>query len=131
MAELKDISAEALRQTMEWVKQAKDFAVEQAPLLAREVVRYGIVANGAAVIAGVLLLIFGVLAWRTTGKNWEKWAPKEKWDDPTPKQVFGLTFTVVGICSGIPMIMACGFPLLKAIYAPRVYLLDKLTALLK
>lgn len=62
MQDLSKVSAESTQQVMEWAKQAVEFGKEQAPLLAQEIVRQGIVQCWFYIgVGGLFLAIAFVL----------------------------------------------------------------------
>mgnify|MGYP007100171410 CR=1 FL=1 len=98
------------------LEQGKEFAVEQAPLVVKEVITWGIVSSAIGVAIGCGLLIFAVVALRICVKQ-----SNENWG-------------FAAFMTGLPGTLTTLFFLpimLKAIYAPRLYLLDQLKELFR
>lgn len=123
---LTDASVETVEMLNEWMRQTQDFAVEQAPLLAQEIVRYGIFANAidtliwGSITGGFAFL--GCWCWRWLYRQWKEEAGFL--DDTHSGAMFGgVIFTVVSL-----FCLSFTVPnfkyMLKAIFAPRYYILD-------
>ena len=126
MADLSEVSAEALTEVMGWVKEAKEFATEQAPLLAQEIVTYGRVSSGLGFLLGLGLIATCVVCCSRLVKHRAKW--NEDVDVRLP------IYAGVAIASGIisiPAIIESAFPLMQSMFAPRLYVIEKLSGLLK
>lgn len=127
MADLTNVSAEALTEVLGWVKEAKEFATEQAPLLAQEIVTYGILANAVSVCLGAVVLTTGsvlVLRLLKHGKQWE--------GNDKEGTIIGHVFGGIGcVVIGSTITFGSLFPMLQAIVAPRLYVIKYLSELLK
>jgi len=130
MADLSNVSAEAIQQAMEWVKQAKDFAVEQAPLLAREIVIAGIARNTAQFLMSIVIIIVIVFC------SYKFVANYKKIDDATDglAALSALVLLIGGSMALLGLSMFafdCIAGLCTAIFAPRLYVIEQLAQLVK
>jgi len=117
---------------LELLKSTANFTLEQAPLVFKEIIIYdGIIKNGLGVLFG-LFGIYCVLAFPRVLSDALKYCDSGecKGEICVPKVirtvltgVLGIAGFIVGICSLLT--------LLKAIFAPRLYLIDYVTNLLK
>lgn len=111
---------------METAKESKDFATEQAPLLAQEMVAWAfwgsIIYAAPAVVLGIALLI---ASWRIHGSKMYA----DYWDrssDPVPFPAFGYCVSVVAICWGLFIASDA----VKAVVAPRLIVVQEVARLL-
>jgi len=123
---MNNASAEAIQQMMTWMTEMKDGVCEQAPLLAEEIVRYGVVVHTLCIVTCLLLLaataVVAVYVLRCT----------KTMDDPDRDVVkslvgafggaFGLTLAVVAVVNAATLV--------QVIVAPRLYILSELKNLL-
>lgn len=78
--ELKKISVDGLQQLGDWIHQAKDFAVEQAPLFAQEYVKWWIADNAIGAVVYFVLLAVTLFAMSRYVKKIWAWAKEEDTD---------------------------------------------------
>lgn len=117
---------DAGEKVLEYLEATEGFAVEQAPLLAQEIVRWGVWGNGLLFLAGIVIIGLGVVtsiisarAFRSAGGS-----------DAEFLRFFG-SLACSGVCLifgsiGISHISA----VLKAFIAPRLYILEQIGSLL-
>lgn len=114
---------EVATQLLHYVDASASFVTEQAPLLAQEIINYGIASYATGAILGLLMAIgLGVFA-------------KKCWDgDPSgdsDAHAFGFCMSVAlsGISIVISIINFC--MLIKPLFAPRLYLIEQLLQMAK
>lgn len=120
---LNEVTTRGIAVALEYIETAESFVVEQAPLLVQEVLTYGLVeACISAFITTALAFLFGFGGYRLA-----KYAMKERCEE-------GAFFAGL---SGGGMVIGCTvstftdfFTIAKIIFAPRLYLLEKLQSLL-
>ena len=123
-----------------WVETGSDFASEQAPELAREVVAYGVIYHGVKITYGaVLLLICQLVIWRFSlpqvykgfeivGERGNRYKRDEEMGPifrGFGSLALGTIFSVVG-CS---MVLNHSLVAAKALVAPRLYLIEQIARL--
>ena len=133
----------------EWIETAGEFAVEQTPLLVREIIWYGIAEALFAPLVGVILLSLGIWALLKTFSTAEKWRKqgeaREKALDAdseisTPSygvdtSMYDITRWVFPIGGGILAfagtitVISTAFDVVKPWLAPRLYLIEYFRAL--
>lgn len=105
---------------MAWLREAKDAVERQAPLLADEIVRWGIVGNAwagiVAAIIGAAFLLTAYIAIRAGVKC------KCEFD----RALLVMGATVVACFGGVALFIStvCFYESFKAYFAPRVYVVD-------
>ena len=116
MALEKELTENA-QEIFEWIKQAKDFAVEQSPLVVQELIHYRTVVCGITMCAFVfmfLLILIGSITW---------YYYCLKSTDPD-------TFLIAFCFTIIPLLILGGYSIswinnfLLIYLAPRVYVLE-------
>lgn len=119
---------DAGEKVLAWLDATEGFAIEQAPLLAQEIVRYGIFYNAAMLLIPlVLAVLFGGLSYRAG-------TAKGTWEEGSPKAVIcvicgvfagfmALVLIIVGLGKHLPAFF-------KATLAPRLYILEQIGRLL-
>lgn len=112
---------------MEWAQGGVDFAAAQAPAVATEIVRWGIVDGllGATVFG---VLAFGV--WRYGHRaillqRGENPSPIAREDAAIATTILGIIVAVIATGS-----VFCFSRALKAMVAPKLYVLEKITGML-
>ncbi len=118
--ELENVSAETLQQVLEWARGAVDFAQDQAPLLAQEILTWGAVEGWFAATVGCLTLSMSIL-FLLLGVRW--WLTK---DECSPAFIISFVASLMG---GIPAIWGIG-TLIKIHHCPRLYLIEELSRML-
>ncbi|KKN72108.1 hypothetical protein LCGC14_0413940 [marine sediment metagenome] len=117
------------QKVLDWAEATESFTVEQAPLLAQEIVRYGILNNL------LQLAFFLIVPSIMISLSYRFGTSKDVWQtDPTPKGiaciisgVFGCFFSVIGlvVCSKDAVPNLC-----KALVAPRLYIIEQISRLM-
>jgi len=130
MTDLSTVSAEAIQQTMEWVNQAKDFAVEQAPLLAREIVVYGIVWHGLGIVFSITALIVAAYLLRLALKRGDVWI-EEANDYPPGRLIAALVAMALCGLVAIGLFADHVAPFITVLCAPRLYIIQELGRIVK
>lgn len=97
-------------------KQAGDFVVEQTPLLVQEILTYNGIISGGLSLLGVVLFIVGVIV-----------VFKSKWDEP---RLTNIPFVILAVISQVVFWENIG-TFLKITFAPRLYLIEYVSELIK
>lgn len=98
------------RELWNWLLQAKDKAIEVAPMIAHQIIVYGIVSSlFYAVIWGCLSIFGFVMAKRT----WNQL-------DRNPIPIFAIFFGILGLLPAIFMLETA----IQAYFAPALYIMD-------
>lgn len=120
---MSDATKQALEQFVQKMlsgaEQAGEFAVEQAPLLVQEWLRWQVVDNAMA------LVVFAALAWAA----WRFFRVARRWDDEAA-QVVGCVAAVAAVAAGLAALESM-FSLVKVLVAPRVVVLEKFMELVR
>lgn len=123
--ELQEQLAHMLSSLLDTANTATAWTKGQLPLLIAEKVRFGVIENALLVIVAAVVFGFAmklaVAGWRE-----QKEAPDYA-DDGMPQVVFG---GIVAVVSGLFMLLSVRDALL-AYFAPRLYIIEWLTALAK
>ena len=109
------------------VGTASEFTMEQAPLLAQEVVRYTLWSNLIGAITCLVLALIVILVARVLWKLTDQLPKSEADVAKTPLVIFGVFFfvaCVVGISYYVPAT-------LKAAVAPRLVIVEEVSRLVK
>ena len=127
--QIEDRLIASMDKVFEWVESAESFTVEQAPLVAQEIIRWEIVRGGFGVVAGIILLVFGYIFFRAYIKI------KKLADDSHPSFTYRITpisedvLSVSGpsmVLVGSLLISLSGLSLTHALVAPRLVILEKI-----
>jgi len=112
------IPKDLAQQVFEILKSAKEFTVEQAPLVVKEVITYNYIICGAWLFVGLIILIIGaIFAWKASRKEYH-----------------GEFFWFLGIILPIIGFITAGtniVELLRIYYTPRMYLLEYFASILR
>jgi hypothetical protein len=114
--ELKSKLLEILTAAQKAGADAYDYALREAPELAREVVLWNVVEYAVSLACGLVLLGFAVWLWRQIKLNWDTW--EVKFDGRQVAYPVMLSFAL--IAGGIA-VATCSTQLIKAKVAPRVF----------
>jgi len=151
---LETIGLEIANKGLAWLNSAEAFTKEQLPDFAEQVITYEVVANTVAVTAGIICTgiafkcLLNVLAeskkpeYKRAGTryydrnleahvNVPEDAPKREECQDEVRCVVNTTTAIVLSLAGVIMILANTSDLIKAAVAPKVYLLEYFTSLLK
>lgn len=124
------------QEMLTWLKEGKEFATEQAPLFAHDIISWGIAYNSVWVIIGLVEMLAAIWAYNFLRKAiWDTIPEAEKqgiWDDATgfawmftfcPPPVVGF----IGFCTFFNSLL----DLVKPLFAPRVFLIEYLSNLVR
>ena len=120
---IKDQLREVVTAAIDAGKNAADFAVEQAPLLVREIISYNIAINGLWVAIGVAVLF----SLKPLGKKAKAMIKNGDEELVIPLCIFfgiAILFIVLFSVARLPY-------LLKAIFAPRLFLIEYIAQIVK
>lgn len=127
---------ESLEEIQSWLQSSKDFVTEQAPLLIQEIVRWGIFKSVLYISLSLVLFIIGILLVyrgyfsKKSHKDWETILPS----GPSLEQGTRIIETVVGCVVTFVTFITMWvdiFSLVFVLTAPRLYVLQTLSDLLK
>ncbi len=129
--ETQDIINAFLSELLEGVKSAGAFVKEQLPLVLQEYITWGIV-SGFLLFASAIAVSFCVMKWVIPPM-------RRRRDELRAKDSFGsmdynagiAVTTVITIGFFVAMFLVGLLPAIKAMVAPRVYLLEELSKLVK
>ena len=123
---MNNASAEAIQQVMAWLAELKGGVCEQAPLLAGEIVRYGVAVHTFWIVTCLLLLaataVIAAYVVRCTKKMDKDEGESAKALVAVFGGAFGLILAVVAVVNAAALI--------QVIAAPRLYILSELKQLL-
>lgn len=132
-------ATESLGEIQKWVESGKDFVVEQAPLVVHEIIAWGIaectfflVLNGIIIITALIMLYCSMFRKKMLENVW--FDENMRRANPTFHQIQSIVGSAVGIMGTIiSFANICGYTyfLLFIVYAPRLYILQELSKLLK
>ena len=103
-----------------WLQQGGETVIQQAPVLAKELLQYHIINNGMSLAA---LALIGFLAWKM---HLYCWAHREDDDGFMLAYIFLIP---IG-CFVSVMTVACTIDLLQAVFTPHFYILKTLLHLI-
>ena len=120
------VSKEALEKALAWIEAGSEFVTEQAPLVIKEILFWGIVSHGFWVALGLLFLC-GLVTFIVKYKNIDHW---KSCDDPAFCRGFLVTLASVGSAASFIVTAVHVHGLLYIWAAPRLYLISELRALI-
>ena len=127
----RDIVNQFLSEMLEGVKQAGAFVSEQLPLVLQEYIAWGILSNAIWAVA-MLLGLYGAYRFikMFIEKGWHREKPSYSDHETVSPAILAPVF--IGIIAVFVAIEAVSrlVTMCKAIFAPRVYLIDELSKLL-
>lgn len=115
----KTVIAEFLNQLLEFTKDAGAFAKEQVPLVLKEYIYWGIASSAVWLLPFLVMLYFSFRVWR--------WAIRELEESDGTTVLPAVVYSIIMIAGLIYNLL----DLAKAVVAPRVYLIEQLTSMLK
>ena len=123
-------TADTLAQVQAWADAGADFASREAPLLATEIITWGIVSNSAraAIYAALTLALWALATYVFKLARIEHLCKKDR-RDYDDGYLFGYTITgIIVLVSVLPLSSTADRVLdaLRAYFAPRLYLLQEL-----
>ena len=122
---MNELTQETLVEVLSWVKEAKELMVEQAPLLAQEIISYGITANILAIGLAALATGGAIMCTWLLCKHGEKW-----WEEDNVRIVPCGVVIFFGFLLGTPHLFIHIFILVKVLVSPRLYVLEKLSEMI-
>lgn len=119
---MRNDTTERLDQLLDFVAQAasgtKDFVIEQAPMVAREIVAYTFWTSAIAVGFGLLCLVVACAMARWTYRSFNDSTTNDG------REAIGLVLAIFATASALVMIGANVGPLIKSATAPRLVVID-------
>lgn len=116
----KDIVNSFLTELLEFSKDAGAFAKEQVPLVLQEYIAWGIASSIVWLLPFLVMLFFSVRVW--------KWAVRVAEDSDGFSIVAAFLYSIILVLPGLIINL---LDLTKAIVAPRVYLIETLSGLIR
>lgn len=110
----------AVARVGEWVEAGEAFAVEQAPLLVKEVIYWEVTQGGFYIGIGLLLLAVSFFAYRKAAEYWEDWEQHRNND----AQIMSVVGVICGGALGLAIVAVNTLALLKPLVAPRLFLIE-------
>lgn len=127
--ELKAQAITALKEIIESAVQVKDFAIEQAPSVIQELLRWKMTES--LLITGFVIFIitiFGLISYKTYQKHGFLNSCK---DDVSGAGALVLFSGVAGAILGVSSFLVSDFVWLQILIAPKVYLIEYASQLIK
>jgi hypothetical protein len=123
----KELVDYSLLKVLQWIEQTKDFAVEQAPLLAQETLRYGLWTYSAGATLGVVFLACAAFMWVLFVREVNREAKRKSYGE----EVCGPIIFVASIATlaGVITCVLNMVGMLQIYLAPRLYLLEQFAGL--
>ena len=132
--QLKEQAEQALQAIIQTALEVKDFVIEQAPDVIRQLISFefwtSISAQAMTVLGFLVAMIFGMCFLKY--RWWSDGTTYSGKRDESPSLVIGWVATIVGICGAIGSI--CATPSLvwfKIWIAPKVFLIEYAASLVK
>lgn len=131
---MQELVNEASDTIIKYLNMTTEFVSEQAPLLAQEIIRYGIVSNALFLLSTIIgILVFSILSYRFNMHK-DAWPKTAYGHDIGPQGIIGLITGVI-TCIFILIFLIDGIghmlpDLIKAIFTPRLYLLEEIGKLI-
>jgi hypothetical protein len=94
---------------------AYDYALKEAPELAREIVLWNVIDRVGQLVVGVAALVLAAWLWRKIASNWDKWG---SFDDE--KMLFPVAL-VIAVVVAVIFTASGGIGIAQATLAPRVF----------
>jgi len=130
---LKEVAA----QLLSYLNQAAGFAQEQMPLLARDIIRFGVWEHGLFTLLGFLLVLTSVVLVFDWNKNYRLYKLGAS-DSRSPRAVdvyhenraiLDMFVAAISGVVGVILFLANAMGFVQALVAPRMYLIEYLTHL--
>lgn len=127
-SQVQDLTADALRQVLQYVQEGEGFVREQAPLVVQEIVRWGIASAVLGVLANAVVLL--VCAWIV--KRAVAWfACNDHLDDAAPFYFIGGAASALGVTGAVIGLFISLTQLAYVIFSPRLYVIERLSELVR
>lgn len=128
--EIKTLTEQGMEKALAYIEATESFVAEQAPLLVQEVLRYGLVSESIpATILAVLVVGFGTGSWFSFKELRKDHSKYLKDHDKDLFGFFGVITAAISLGCFI-CLYRMAFTLAKIIFAPRLYLIETLSALI-
>ena len=119
---------ENISELLEFVNQTKDFAVEQAPLLIKELIQFTIYESIFNLVTVALIGVTFIICGYLVKRNWDYLYEKDWGAVIMP---VGMIAIVIYMTVGSILTYESTSNLIKANYAPRLLIIEKLTGAIK
>ena len=120
------LTRQAVGETITWVREAKGFAQEQAPLVVAELIRRDTVRAAFGVLVAATLILIAADQFR---RGWRNGTKEEDFESFGSGGRIAISIGVLVIC-GIVCLYNTDW-LLRVVLAPRLYVLEQLAGLMK
>ena len=120
-----EVSTEALRQLVEWMKQTGEFVKEQSPLLAQEIINVGYLSYGFTLLVMTVLFVAFVYTTRYC------WSKSDLHDEDTVGWQIGFALSLMGIAGFLAGVCFNIYGLISLFIAPRLYILEQVAKIIK
>lgn len=120
---------ESIEEIQTWLQSGKDFVSEQAPLVVNEILKWGIASSIFWMVFGILLLIIAVIAGKIAIWTMRNGKPTD--DGDVFVFISTIITTMVTSTAGFLLFSVNTYNLIFMLFAPRLYILDELSKLLK
>lgn len=117
------------KKLIEATEKTVDFGSDQIPILIQEILNWGVVSNSLDCLMALFFIIIGIYGIKKTYPVYKQLEVENELDSiPFAFGLMGLgAVSVIGVFS-----LFCNFSLvLKVLFAPRLYLLEYLSTLIK
>jgi hypothetical protein len=123
------VTSQFAAELLAMLRAAKDFSVEQAPLVVKELLGWAAVSAGIWLIVALALFAFGVLLFKRTNLARKAWKPQHAYEmNPwEPAVVLSATLFTTGLSVSVWALREIAY----VTVAPRVYLIEYLSDLVK
>jgi len=111
---------DSLSSLLDWAKSAGDFVAGQVPLVAQEIIHFGIASYAFFCVLAVVGIVYGLWALPKVAKQ----------TDPYIELLLE-TSGLASVMFGVVALLRCGYMLLMVTFAPRLYLIEYLSNLVK
>lgn len=109
-------------------KDVVEFAMDQAPLLVQEILRFAVFEHSFGVIVSLLTLFAIYKAWKFVAKHWE--SIESECAEPFVF-VFGIMGSLIGGSFVVIHLFISAASLAKVLLAPRLYLIEYAASLVR
>lgn len=110
---------ELLKQLIDIIQNTKDFTIEQMPLVANEIVRYGIVDGVIGIVFSICLILACLY---TLNKKYKV----DSYGDESGFVFFAKIVSIIFLIISVFMIFLGSSQIIKAKIAPRLFIIDEL-----
>lgn len=132
--QIEDLMLEGGEELLSWLRTSGEFAVEQAPLLAEEIVWYGIFYNGSILLFTLVSFVLCVSLSYRMGRHKDAWPEmKHGGHNIGPRGGFCLGFAAIAFVVAVAFLAGGTTGVLpdfcKALVAPRLYIIEQIAGL--